>query len=46
MAMGVQAWQFKISDTKSVTVGNMTASKTLTMAQTTWGPVFGFGVYF
>ena len=46
MTMGVSAWQFKITDTRSVTVGNTTASKTLTMAQTTWGPVFGFGIYF
>ena len=46
MTMGVAAWQFKISDTKSVTVGNTILSKTLTMSQTTWGPVFGFGIYF
>jgi hypothetical protein len=46
MTMGVAAWQFKISDTKSVTAGDTTLSKTLTMSQTTWGPVFGFGIYF
>ena len=46
MTMGVAAWQFKISDTKSVTIGDTILSKTLTMSQTTWGPVFGFGIYF
>lgn len=46
MTMGVAAFQFKISDTKSVTVDNTVLSKTLTLAQTTWGPEFGFGIYF
>jgi hypothetical protein len=46
MTMGLTAFQFKISDTKSVTVDNTVLSKTLTLAQTTWGPVFGFGIYF
>jgi hypothetical protein len=44
--MGLAALQFKISDTKSVTVDNAVLSKTLTLAQTTWGPEFGFGIYF
>jgi hypothetical protein len=44
--MGLAALQFKISDTKSVTVGNTVLRKTLTLSQTTWGPQFGFGIYF
>jgi hypothetical protein len=44
--MGGAALQFKISDTKSVTVDNTVLSKTLTLSQTTWGPQFGFGIYF
>jgi hypothetical protein len=46
MDMGAAAFQFKISDTKSVTVDNTVLSKTLTLSQTTWGPEFGFGIYF
>jgi hypothetical protein len=44
--MGLAALQFKISDTKSVTVDNAVLKKTLTLSQTTWGPQFGFGIYF
>jgi hypothetical protein len=44
--MGLAALQFKISDTKSVTVDNTVLRKTLTLSQTTWGPQFGFGIYF
>ena len=38
MAMGVAAQRFKISNTR--------LNQTLTVDQTLWGPLFGFGMYF
>jgi hypothetical protein len=43
MAMGLAALQFKITNT---VLDNTRVKKTLTLAQTTYGPEFGFGIYF
>jgi hypothetical protein len=43
MTMGVAAFQFKISNT---ILDETRLRKTLTLSQTTWGPEFGFGIYF
>ena len=43
MSMGVAALQFKITNT---ILDNTSVRRTLTLSQTTWGPVFGFGIFF
>ncbi len=43
MSMGLAALQFKITNT---ILDNTSVRRTLTMAQTTYGPEFGFGIYF
>ena len=43
ISMGMAALQFKITNT---VLDDTQARRTLTMAQTTYGPVFGFGIYF
>lgn len=43
MSMGLAALQFKITNT---ILDDTQARRTLTLAQTTYGPEFGFGIYF